>query len=54
MKKDLQITELQVLRSAAGYYIGRMCNEGPYSRDSGYYRERKDAQMALDIGEYEA
>jgi hypothetical protein len=38
---------LQVLRSAAGYYIGTFCNCGPYSRESGYYETRKQAEQAL-------
>lgn len=43
------ITELGVYRSAAGYYIGRYCDEGPYSRESvGYYKTRDLAQAALD------
>ena len=39
--------ELQILQSAAGYYIGTWCDCGPYSRESGYYRTRKDAEKAL-------
>lgn len=39
---------LQVLRSNAGYYIGYSCkNCGPYSRESGYYRNREDAEKDL-------
>ena len=41
---------LQVLRSAAGYYIGTQCECGPYSRESGYYRTERDAQNALETG----
>ena len=42
-------TELQVLKSAAGYYIGYLCNDGsPYSRESGYYASESNAQHALD------
>ena len=46
------ITELhnQVLRSAAGFYIGTRCECGPYSRESGYYRTEREAQRALDAG----
>lgn len=32
----------QILRSAAGYYLGTQCNCGPYSRESGYYRTREE------------
>ena len=39
---------IQVLRSAAGYYIGFFCPTcGPYSRESGYYRSREEAEEAL-------
>lgn len=43
--------EVEVLRSAAGYYIGQWCHEidGPYSRLSQeYYKTEKLAQEALD------
>lgn len=41
--------ELQVLQSAAGYYIGHMCKRcGPFSRESGYYKSQDAAQKALD------
>lgn len=40
---------LKVLKSAAGYYIGRFCgNCGPYSRDSGYFKTEEEAQAELD------
>jgi hypothetical protein len=38
----------QVLRSAAGYYIGTACKCGPYSRKSGYYPTREAAARELD------
>jgi hypothetical protein len=39
---------LEVLRSAAGYYLGTLCEEGmPYSRDSGYYPTFEAAAAAL-------
>ena len=44
--------ENEVLRSAAGYYIGTICACGPYSRESGYYRTEEDAQRALDNGSF--
>ncbi len=41
--------ELQVLHSAAGYYIGTYCPQcGPYSRESDYYSTFAEAQLALD------
>lgn len=42
------ITDLRVCKSAAGYYIGRMCDEGPYSRDSVYYKTEKQCKDDLD------
>lgn len=38
----------KVCLSGAGYYIGTMCCCGPYSRESGYYRTREEAQADLD------
>lgn len=49
-KKELKN---EVLRSAAGYYIGTRCNCGPYSRESGYYPTREKAEEALKAGGYE-
>jgi hypothetical protein len=40
--------ELRVLRSAAGYYIGTFCECGPYSRESGYYSTRGEAERDLE------
>ena len=40
---------LEVLLSAAGHYIGYFCDScGPYSRETGYYFNRADAQDDLD------
>ena len=36
-----------VMMSGAGYYIGYECNCGPYSRETGYFRTRADAEKAL-------
>jgi hypothetical protein len=43
---------LQVLRSAAGYYIGTQCECGPYSRESGYFERRDSAETALSTGDF--
>lgn len=40
-------THNEILISASCYYIGRMCNCGPYSRESHYYTSRKTAAEAL-------
>ncbi len=45
--------DLEVLMSAAGCYIGRWCNCGPYSRESHYFRTRNEAEAALNSGNYE-
>lgn len=37
----------EVCKSNAGYYIGTWCNCGPYSRETGYFKNRKDAEVAL-------
>lgn len=51
---DCKVTpKLEVLRSPAGYYIGTMCECGPYSRESDYFDTPEDAQKALDAGGYE-
>ena len=42
-----------VCRSAAGWYIGTMCDCGPYSRESGYFKTEEQAQQALDSGDWE-
>jgi hypothetical protein len=45
--------EVEVLRSNAGFYIGFMCyNCGPYSRESGYYPTKEEAQKALNENSY--
>jgi hypothetical protein len=43
---------LAVHSSAAGFYIGTVCDCGPYTRESGYYRTRALAQADLDSGAY--
>jgi non-ribosomal peptide synthetase component E (peptide arylation enzyme) len=41
-----------VHRSGAGFYIGTFCNCGPYSRESGYFATKEEAQAALESGNY--
>jgi hypothetical protein len=44
---------LQVLRSAAGFYIGTADDEGPCSRESvQYWRQEADARSALTNGHW--
>ena len=48
-----QKLKLEVLQSAAGYYIGTFCkNCGPYSRESGYYATKDEAATALTTDKY--
>lgn len=57
------VSTLCVMKSAAGFYVGRYCMESdessddycggmhePYSRESDYYSTRELAQQALDEG----
>ena len=48
-----KISELQILKSAAGYYIGRTENGMPYSRESGYFINKVDAQWAMSLDKYQ-
>lgn len=44
---------LQVLQSAAGFYLGTYDQDGPYSRESDcYWATRAEAQAALDSGDW--
>ena len=44
-----RVSARMVLKSAAGFYIGRTCAQGPYSRESvEYYQEKDLAQRALE------
>lgn len=39
---------LTVCSSFAGYYLGHFCPEcGPYSRETGYYQTREEAEVEL-------
>mgnify|MGYP001185797902 CR=1 FL=1 len=47
--------ELQVL-STCGYYVGTQCQCGPFSRETGYYQTREEAEQVLNgiaLGEKE-
>ena len=48
-----RVLNIEVLCSAAGYYIGFFCLTcGPYSRESGYYKTSRDAKKALNNDTY--
>lgn len=42
-------SDLMVLQSSAGFYIGRTFDGMPYERVSGYYRTEQDAQASLPL-----
>ncbi len=44
--------KLQVCHSGGGYYVGTWCDCGPYSRESGYYKRREQAEVALASGDF--
>ena len=45
--------ELEVLNNGAEYYIGTFCDYcGPYSRESGYYLTRGEAENDLAANEF--
>jgi hypothetical protein len=43
----VNITELSIYQSGAGFYIGAYCDCGPYSRESVYFPDRESAEKAL-------
>ena len=45
--------ELQVLQSAAGFYLGTWDDEGPVSRESQqYWKTYEEAAQAIESGEW--
>lgn len=54
-----KVSDLQVMQSGAGWYIGRSYwdeefeFEGPYSRESGYYATEHEARVHLSEDSYE-
>lgn len=43
-----RLMPLAVQRSAAGFYLGYFCPQcGPWSRESGYFATREEAEKAL-------
>ena len=48
---DCDVTvSLGVMHSGGGYYVGTKCQcetGGPYTRETGYYKEELEAEMAL-------
>lgn len=57
LQQEGQISELKVMKSAAGFYIGRSIMEMgfplPYSRESQeYFPTEEEAESALKSGQY--
>jgi hypothetical protein len=48
-----KMPKLDVYLSGGGFYIGTYCDCGPYSRESGYFHTREEAQAAFQRGGYE-
>ena len=54
-----RVSDLQVMKSGAGYYIDRSYwdeefgFEGPYSRESGYFPTYEAAEIELDLNNWE-
>lgn len=51
----MQISDLHIMESAAGFYLGRTYHDEefhadlPYSRQSGYFRDEETARAALAL-----
>lgn len=57
LQQEGQISELKIMKSAAGFYIGRSIMEMgiivPYSRESQeYFPTEQEAESALKSGQY--
>ena len=42
------VSELKVMKSPAGYYLGTSKENIPYTRESGYFLTKDQAEEALD------
>lgn len=53
----MSYTELKIMKSNAGYYVGRGYMEGiievPGSRESGYYATKEEAEKAFDFNTFD-
>lgn len=50
--KCRQIPALQVVGCGDGYYIGTVCDCGPYTRESDHYGTSREANDRLRFGNY--
>lgn len=49
---DCKVKLVPKVYETCAFYVGTWCNCGPYSRESGYYRTREEAETALNSGVY--
>lgn len=42
--------ELKPMKSSAGYYMGRSCDCGPYSRESKYFSSKAELEIQVKSG----
>ena len=52
-KSCQKFVSLSVMQSGAGWYIGSFCDCGPYSRESGYYATKREADSDFEDGSWE-
>ena len=51
--KNVSLSDLKILHSKKGFYIGRtLLNGKPYNRESGYYVDYVSAEIDLHNNEY--
>jgi len=51
--KNVRVSDLKILHSNNGFYIGRtLLNGQPYNRESGYYVDYVSAEIDLHNNEY--
>jgi len=49
---DCKVVLVPKVYETCAFYVGTWCNCGPYSRESGYYKTREEAEAALKTGNY--
>jgi len=52
-KRCQTFVSMSVMQSGAGWYIGSFCDCGPYSRESGYFSKKEEADKAFVTGDWE-
>jgi len=46
--------DFRVMQTGAGYYVGTICCQGPYSRETRYFASKDEAVLCLVDSEYGA